>query len=851
MSKLDFNWDIFPSTRLEANNLVTPVGCMYTPFDTAIEEVSESFPLRCDTCQVCINQLIRLDRLNMNWWCPFCCEKNSFPENFHIPEKGSVDQDYPVSIRPSTHGTVDYILPHMISESNFRAKFVVYVIDTYEYVDRDKPDTSVGEFHALKAAIAESVKRLPKETKVILLTFTDKVILHKPSEPCKEIFLPEKPVYEANQFTYEDIKGLYQKHQPVVLELSESSISFNADESLSEYILGLESYHNFDLKPLRATGLALFLTCQIVTEILPSSCLGKALLFSTGPATQQPGKVVNELETIRTHADILRGNTPLLVHASRFYKTLALISAGFSFQAAIKMVYKGEKQTLLSRQSDATTFVFDIFCGSVNQSGLYEMKHLVEAGNGHIFMTESFTSERLKKSLEASVVAFLDHKLNCVLTVFPSFGLKVLTAIANCTALQSSYQQEKFLHLHEDNISDVVTKYDSSFKEKNFTNQWFMGNLNPKDTAAIFFDADTVSSSSKLDIEKGAKEHVVQFQVRFFDPIRNNNVLRVTTIRRPTTLAVLALNTTGTSGTKLIQNQVLKEKQISESFNADAWIVMLTRLLINKIDTPGGYEPIEDILEKTNKSMVKLLHNFGGISLSYKSGANPYQSLRLNFSINENFKKLPTYAYNLCRNPQLTRVFNSSPDETILYHHMFKTLALEDSEIMLKPVLYQFDNGILEQVPNCWASLDVSGKDSKYFVMDCFSQVFIYKSLASENDRLLLHPSDNEFLLSEPKHIPELVPIVNLTVENIIRNRQLVPDIIISQTGHSQARFLRARLYSPVTEVHEITTKHKGWWPFGKKKKVPSKKLTDEMPPEEFYEMLLKKVRAFKVNSLY
>ena len=31
MSEVRFNWNVFPSTRLQESQIVTPVGCLYTP----------------------------------------------------------------------------------------------------------------------------------------------------------------------------------------------------------------------------------------------------------------------------------------------------------------------------------------------------------------------------------------------------------------------------------------------------------------------------------------------------------------------------------------------------------------------------------------------------------------------------------------------------------------------------------------------------------------------------------------------------------------------------------------------------------------------------------------------------
>lgn len=840
MSRVEFNWDIFPSTKLEAERMVGPIGCMFTPFDNPIGELSESNPIQCSTCQAIINQYARLDRQNREWWCPFCQKKTSLPAKFLLPEKGCIDSEVPLVIRPNAQGTVDYLLPHDITEPKFTGVFVAYVIDVYSY---NAHPQAIDEFLALKLAIAKSIRKLSKETNVLILTFADKVHLHRGADISPiEIGLK---VDETNTLPSIDLDVIKQK-------LDNSDAFSSPSDHLAEYVLTLQPVFTTSVKPERLTGFALLATCSIVETYVNSFALGKVLLFLSGPATLAPGKVVDTRSAIRSHQDILNQEAPFVASAMNFYRLLSLVSVGYSFDEASKAAQG--KSTLSIIGKSRPRFTFEIFVGSADQVGLYEMKTLVEAGNGKISMNESFASKRFEDALISSLTDFESLNHNCTVTVLPSRGLRVLNATFNGTELESSHLTIKDLELHYERISDSITKYESSMKQRKFTNRWFMGSLNAQDTSAFFFEVDTVSKSSKLDSFKCAKELLVQFQVKFYDIAKRRFILRVTTVRRATTLAILESHKVSLSNGKHklvhLKSNIIKEKMVLESFNAKVWTCLATRLLITRIDTPVGYEPIEDILKEAEKDMIRLLHNFGGIDIKHtQSGVNPYENLTLSYSIHANFKELPSYAYNLHRNHQLTRIFNCSPDETAFYHHVFKSLGVEESDIMVRPKLYRVVLDSLEETNLDWESMGSVQAQSQYFVMDGLSTIVIFKRLGNSNEKLPLHPSNNDEIIFKSPELSEVGSVIQLVNENILKTRSFIPKIILTQSGHSQARFLQAWLQTNPSQRHQ-GSKPKKWYSVFTGTPKPPKPLPNEMTIEEFCEDFLDKVRIHKQNML-
>ena len=75
-----FSWQVWPSTRLEAQRIVVPLGCLYTPLKR-IENlpVFGYDPLRCNGCSAVLNPYASVDFSTKLWTCPFCTARNHFP----------------------------------------------------------------------------------------------------------------------------------------------------------------------------------------------------------------------------------------------------------------------------------------------------------------------------------------------------------------------------------------------------------------------------------------------------------------------------------------------------------------------------------------------------------------------------------------------------------------------------------------------------------------------------------------------------------------------------------------------------------------------------------------------------
>lgn len=865
MSSARFNWNVFPSTKLEASQILTPLGCMYTPLSPSSLVALEL--LRCSLCSSVINQHIRIDRQNNMWWCPFCLKMTFFPETFKLPERNA---QMPEQIRPTSHGTVDYVLPKDITNSggNFGGNVggnsvyvAAYVIDVYQHTDTIEQ----GEFAKLKSTIAESMSALPENARVMLVTFSDVVEVHYISENSTVAFSPE--LLFAENYDYSKILKdqklrltIMEKLQvPQKLSGNFESSSLNKNnyvsdntKQLHDYILALKPKLTHLFKPPRATGLATFISTLLLANS-HSGLLGKVNLFCSGPPTLNPGKIVELTSTIRTHHDVANFNAPFFVAALKFYQTLAHISAGYSLDDSYTAVYTASGKIVnYSVSENSPRFSFDIYTGSLDQVGVYEMKLLASAGLGNIVLTDGFDLPRFAQHLLQNTKAISAQKHNVKLSVSTSAGLKVMKAVATGTELQSTYQLEKHTSLHHEKISDTVTKFDLSMKKKNFTNQWYLGDVGSTDTVAVYFEPETASSSELLDENAGAKKVYIQFQTRYTDIGSGNTYLRVSTIKKPTTLKILSENKVKLSNNtwRLLNTRsaILKEKALLESFDYKAWLVLFTRLLISKIDTTIGYEDFEEVVNDVDSALIRLTKFFGGLNVNTKSSENPYESIEVIHQISESFKELPALSYSLRRNPQLTRIFNSSPDETAYYHHMFSKSETETSCTMIHPDFYKVgEDGQLKLV-----SLDITSLDSDspaFYVLDSVFNVIVFYNYKKPEDKLPLHNSNNDELIYGHSGIELLEAALDVVNSSLLKGRSVKPRIILTQSGHSQARFLLARLYPVVDKSEQVEPQSTSWWSFFAGTPAPSNLMTDDVSVNKYYEELLEKVQNYQIHG--
>ena len=862
---VQFNWDIFPSTKLEASEMLAPLGCMITPASASGVLSAQGSPLRCLSCDNVVNPYIRIDRANNFWWCPFCHKTTFFPDSFVLAPVGAPNSEIPAEIRPSPNNTIDYTLPRDISQVSTgtrKCPFVsVYIIDSYQHVD----SLEQREFESLKRGICKSIERLPHNARVLLVTFSDIVEVFSKEEGVA--FLP-LAIFNDN-YDYSKlltdllvIGTILQKLAVERLVTSTAEKSPLARKGLllekseaSATVAGLKPKLTSSYKPPRATGLALFISTLLLSLCSFSNLIGNVSLFVSGPPTLSPGKVVGETEALRSHHDVANFQAQHFASASKFYRALAYVSSGYLLENSAVAAFSTSGKLTHFGVSDKTPFFsVDIYSGSLDQTGVYEMGSLASSGSGSIFLLDSFLSVDFENRLLTNTDRLPSRKWKTTFTVTSSSGIRVWKAVCHGTPLRSSYQSEKHSALHHEKISDTMSRFDSSLKKRDFTNRWNLGSIQETDALAVYFEMDLASSSSSLDVH-GTKEVFIQFQSQWWDMSSEKEILRVTTIKRPTTLSILAANQVKlSSGRYKLVNQnsmILKEKALIESFEYKTWMALFTRLLVDKIDTTIGFESFEEVVDEVDQALIRLTKYYGGLHIEQSNSTNPYEKLRLIQTINNKFKDLPSYSYALRRNPQLVRIFNSSPDETAFYHHLFKRSGVEDSCAMIKPHLYKVQSDSLEEILLDITSVDPDASAPQYYVLDAVVTVIIYLLFKDPQDALPLHPSNNDDIINGSRDVdnPHLKTILDLVDAKFVQPRPNKPKVVLTQSGHSQARYIKARL-NPVRDKIVVEEKKKTrWWEFFFSESPGNTlAMADEVSVKTYYSELLKRVQNFQLD---
>ncbi|CDK24719.1 unnamed protein product [Kuraishia capsulata CBS 1993] len=622
-----FNWNAFPVTRNEAENISTPVGCLYTPLNPRDDLPTANYdPQICRKCHAAMNPYSTIDLMAKIWTCPVCLSRNQLPAHYCSLSA----ENLPVELTPLA-STIEYVLKRQQPPP---PPVFLYVIDLCQ-----EPE----DLQALKDSLITSLSLHPPGALIGLITFDSVVNVHElkfESGFKKYVFSGSKEHESVEVQKQLGIFGNCQKTwiqqfetqngtiNKFLLPLSDSDAEFQITKTIeslecSKWIV--PSGH----RAVRVTGAALSIASCLVEGAF-SQCAAKITLFAGGPCTFGPGMIVGtELkEPIRSHNDIDKASAKHYKKSVAFYKKLASKAAG---------IKKDIKDKSIDHAS-TSIFSVDIFAGCYDQTGIYEMRSLANLTGGVLVVTDSFQTSIFKNSFfgvfnkddEGYPSSYFDGTLQ----VFTSHKLKVAGVVGHAMSLKH----------HADNVADIQVG-------DGLSDKWRMCSLSPRHTYGIFFDMQTVPTVDQRNSSVG--DVCIQFQTTYRHA--NGSVrTRVTTLRRMTS------NST----------------DLSHTFDQEAAAVLYARLVVHKLEAGGEYS---DLLRWIDKSLVKLCTVYGDYS---KNDSN-------SFRLSSKFSLLPQFIYHL-RRSQFLQVFNCSPDETAFYHHTLLRTDIRDSLVMIQPTLTVF-----------------------------------------------------------------------------------------------------------------------------------------------------------------
>lgn len=780
---VQFNWNTFPSSRLEISQLPSPIGCLYSPLSTNdVASIStEDSLVSCRTCGGYLNPYITKDVSTNIWKCPFCLRKSYFPtKDFPVPQATSFEAIVPTDIAQGFNEDTP--------------ENIIFVLDTYQHIDELNHDSnSESSFSALIDSLVEAIEKLSDGVLVTLITFDESVHFHQPLISTQVSFSQEE-LFKQSDY---NLDALFLKNSTVVKQafhklkllnrpkwspqdnsLTKEHYSILLDtttkQQLQDYLQSLKPKITQSYKPPRSLGLCLYLTSIALSMGSYLNFNGRVFLFVSGPNNSQPGAVIHPGQSLRSHHDIKQLNSNSnYISTLKYYEAISFLANGLPLDSALQMTGMNQKTTSLTLAETLPKWTINIFTGSLDQVGLYEMKSLILNTNGDVLISNGFNDQQFKDQFKKTIQGVASNVSRATLTVTTSPNLKVTKMISHTYHLPPLFANPA---RHHDTISDQLTKFDSKYKKHYFTNKWHWNNLQSTDSLAIFFEIEGLKSSK--DIPKNGSEYMyIQFKLKYWDKVEKTWKVRITTVRKPTTLR--AMNIRQVKNLQLNLNNA--KIDLLQNLDSSAWITLFCRLMISKLDTNIGFE-FEGLVKQMDLCMVKLLNNFNKAVIDGDK-------------INEKLTKLPSLMYSLRKNPQLIQIFNASPDETTYYHHWFMKFGLDLAPIAIQPKMYQLhgnteieiplDSNIIERVPS-----------KTFLVLDSVFNIIIYYHYdkADEETKLKLHHSENQDLVFDSQLTIPMDFISNVLK---VQNRPIVPKYIITQTNHSQARFLTSRLNPP------------------------------------------------------
>ncbi|OBA23897.1 vWA-like protein [Metschnikowia bicuspidata var. bicuspidata NRRL YB-4993] len=735
-------WNNIPKSKLQHHRNIAPLAALYTPLNnkSPVNCFDESHMQRCRQCKAFLNPYVTLNQQTEDiWYCQFCKFGNRL---------SSIPGEFPQALNPD-NSTVEYT-------TGRHAKLppiFFYVVDTC-FEGEDVTDA----FTALQESLSLSLSLLPSDSLVGFLSFGKHVSLHDISEPGSSFVFNG-----SKEYTLEDVQKILGISSSVVSNqgvISSLGQKFLQKIDIAEYNLAtiIENLTNNTFPHLsrkeraaRATGCALNVSALALQAILgkQNSAGGHIMCFIGGAATYGPGKIVSLplKEPMRSHRDIEKAKA-----------TLPNMTNGVA-----------KVDTLLYKQAKAlydkisTIFISigigcNVFAGSYDQVGLYEMDRICANTGGLVVMCDSFTTSMFKQSVikffqkqNDDPDEYLEMAFNATLECHITSDLQIQGVVGNAAGLPP--RKDKFV---EASLSPQCIGQGN-------TNAWKLSSVNTQSTYCIFLE--------KLDSAQ-VGHAFIQFSFHYQHPSGELR-LRVTTIP----LAVIA---------------DLDALNLESGFDQEAALVAIARNAIDKLQSDGFSAKTSSYDESDlTKHLDKLLVEYCGRFSQYRKG-----DLAL-FRLSNSFAMLPQFMYHL-RRSQFIRVFNNSPDETSFVRHTLMHEDVTNSLIMIQPSLLSYDvetygapdeNGNPLMEPEAVLLDSMSLGSTKILLLDTFFQILIYHGSTVAQWR-----AANYHNMEGYEHVKQFLEAPKKEAVEVLVDRFPLPRFIDCDEGGSQARFLMAKL---------------------------------------------------------
>eukprot|EP00924_Labyrinthula_sp_SR-Ha-C_P004140 maker-scaffold_3-augustus-gene-15.20-mRNA-1 protein AED:0.01 eAED:0.01 QI:138/1/1/1/0/0.5/2/163/821 len=707
-----FSWNEWPLSKVDAERIVVPLGCLYTPLKSIPDvPVVEYEPLRCKqgNCGAVLNPWAMTDLRTKLWTCPFCLARNPFPPHY---AQNISETNLPAELLPD-FTTIEYQLPLQKTHGpqggvKDLSPAFIFVVDTC---------ISLEELDELKDSIQQSLTILPETAKVGLITFGTMAFLHD---------LNPNRLSMHRSYVFKGSKEVTLNRISKILVSPDSSktpseIAKRFIAPVSEVGMLLDSILDdvrVDPWPVksgerasRCTGTAI----SLAVSLLEKSCNrqgARIMLFVGGPPTIGPGIVSSKKlqEVMRSHTDIEKGKVPFMKAAKAFYKGL------------------GDRMV-------TNCHTIDLFASSLDQIGVVEMREMIDSTGGLTVLADSFGQSVFKESfrrvfsrvveeepeegaeVEEERYGDLTMGLGGTVEMITGREYKVRGAIGACKSLSKKSAS----------VSDNPVGESGTYA-------WRVNHFGPETTLAFYFE---LAQAELKKSSQGQQRRHLQF-ITHYQHSSGRSRLRVTTVAG-----------------NWQQNPAASLKSLLPSFDQEAAAVLVSRVAVHRAET----ENTTDILRWLDRSLIRLCSKFANYTPD-----NPGS-----FQLPEEFSVYPQFMFHLRRSPFLQN-FNSSPDEATYRRMVLMRECTKNSLIMIQATLMSYSfHGPPEP-----AVLDVSSIDANtILLLDTFFHVVVFhgETISSwrdqgyqnqpeyENFRDLLHAprEDAQALMEDRFPVPRYI----------------------------------------------------------------------------------------------
>ncbi|EUB61253.1 Protein transport protein Sec23A [Echinococcus granulosus] len=709
-----FSWNTWPASRLEAAQLVVPISCLYTPMKERENLPPLMYdPVVCTRCRGILNPFCQVDIRSKCWNCCLCSSRNTFPSQY----AGMTEQNLPAELMPQ-FTTIEYT----ITKAPAPPPVFLVVMDTC---------LEEAEFNALKNAIQQLFATLPPNCMIGLITFGRMVHIHELNSGS----IAKSWVFKGTKdYTGDQIQGMLglgrsgvpgRNTGPPATQVTPGGLPQNrflqAVECCSASLNTLLSELAPDPWPvlqgrraLRSCGAAVSIAVGLLEAAFPNTG-ARILFFLGGPATQGPGMIIDDdlKNIIRSHHDVEKDNCPYMRKAIRHYEGLA-------------------------NRAAQNGHVVDIFSSHLDQTGLHEMRYLVNYTGGSMTMCDSFASNLFIQSfqifLRKDVHGHFKMGFNGQLEVKTSRELKVSGCIGSCFSA---------------NVKTPSTA--ESEVGIGHTSIWRLNGLTPSSTLGIFFEVTQAHGQAAAMINSGGRAYVQL--VTQYQYASGQRRIRVTTACRQ------CIDATS------------QHAYLVAGFDQEAAAVLITRMAMFKAETSDG----RDALRWLDRQLIKLCRKFGEY---HKDDA-------ASFRLPDEFSFYPQFMFHL-RRSSFIQVFNNSPDETAYYRHVLNTEDCSNALLMIQPSLIAFR---LDGTDEAVLLDSTSIQPDTVLLMDSFFHILIYvgENIAKWRKAGFLE-------MPEYAYLQAVIEKPRAEARDILRSRFPTPRYIDTEHGASQARFLLSKV---------------------------------------------------------